>query len=262
MASKARQPALDLVLIRPPTTFPRDHVVKPISTLIVKPALPKALQGLEALAYNLRWAWDPDTVHLFRRIDPVLWESAYHNPVRMIADIGQERLDQLSKNPGFMAHFKRVSESLRAFMDGETYFSTAHGKTASDLQIAYFSAEFGLTESLPIYSGGLGVLAGDHLKSASTLGLPFAAVGLLYQHGYFEQYLTNDGWQQEEYPENDYYALPQQYATDLTQAQIDLEVVERTGSGLANWRLEAGMRLGWGKGETSVGFSGWGKSSY
>ena len=188
--------------------------MKPISTLIVKPALPKALQGLEALAYNLRWAWDPDTIDLFRRIDPVLWESAYHNPVRMIADIGQERLDQLSKNPGFMAHFKRVSESLRAFMDGETYFSTTHGKTASDLQIAYFSAEFGLTESLPIYSGGLGVLAGDHLKSASTLGLPFAAVGLLYQHGYFKQYLTNDGWQQEEYPENDYYALPVQIARD------------------------------------------------
>ena len=138
----------------------------------------------------------------------------YHNPVRMIDDIGQERLDQLSKNPGFMAHFKRVSESLRAFMDGETYFSTTHGKTASYIQIAYFSAEFGLTESLPIYSGGLGVLAGDHLKSASTLGLPFAAVGLLYQHGYFHQYLTNDGWQQEEYPENDYYAMPVQIARD------------------------------------------------
>ena len=103
----------------------RDNAVKPISTLIVKPALPKALQGLEALAYNLRWAWDPDTIDLFRRIDPVLWETAYHNPVRMIHDIGQERLDQLSKNPGFMAHFKRVSESLRAFMDGDTYFHTA-----------------------------------------------------------------------------------------------------------------------------------------
>ena len=192
----------------------RDNAVKPIATLIVKPALPKALQGLEALAYNLRWAWDPDTIDLFRRIDPVLWETAYHNPVRMINDIGQERLDQLSNNPGFMAHFKRVSESLRAFMDGDTYFHTAHGKTASDLQIAYFSAEFGLTESLPIYSGGLGVLAGDHLKSASTLGLPFAAVGLLYQHGYFRQYLTNDGWQQEEYPENDYDALPVQIARD------------------------------------------------
>ena len=188
--------------------------MKPISTLIVKPALPKPLQGLEALAYNLRWTWNPDSIDLFRRIDPVLWESVYHNPVRMIDDIGQERLDQLSKNPGFMAHFKRVSESLRAFMDGETYFSSTHGKTASDIQIAYFSAEFGLTESLPIYSGGLGVLAGDHLKSASTLGLPFAAVGLLYQHGYFHQYLTNDGWQQEEYPENDYYAMPVQIARD------------------------------------------------
>lgn len=188
--------------------------MKPISTFVVKPSLPKSLQGLEALAYNLRWAWDPDTMDLFRRIDPILWETIYHNPVRMLNDISQERLNQLSENPGFMAHFKRVSESFRAFMDGETYFHSTHGKTASDIQIAYFSAEFGLTESLPIYSGGLGVLAGDHLKSASTLGLPFSAVGLMYQHGYFNQYLTNDGWQQEEYRENDYYALPVQIVRD------------------------------------------------
>ena len=215
--------------------------MKPISTFVVKPSLPKALQGLEALAYNLRWAWDPDMMDLFRRIDPILWETVYHNPVRMLNDISQERLNQLSENPGFMAHFKRVSESFRAFMDGETYFHTAHGKTASDIQIAYFSAEFGLTESLPIYSGGLGVLAGDHLKSASTLGLPFSAVGLLYQHGYFSQYLTNDGWQQEEYSENDYYALPVQIVRDERgrDVTITLEYPEAEAR-VRIWKVQVG----------------------
>ena len=215
--------------------------MKPISTFVVKPSLPKALQGLEALAYNLRWAWDPDTMDLFRRIDPILWETVYHNPVRMLNDISQERLNQLSENPGFLAHFKRVSESLRAFMDGETYFHSTHGKTASDIQIAYFSAEFGLTESLPIYSGGLGVLAGDHLKSASTLGLPFAAVGLLYQHGYFRQYLTNDGWQQEEYIENDYYALPVQIVRDERGRDVIVTLEYPEGEARVRiWKVQVG----------------------
>ena len=95
--------------------------MKPISTFVVKPSLPKALQGLEALAYNLRWAWDPDTMDLFRRIDPILWETVYHNPVRMLNDISQERLNQLSENPGFRAHFKRVSESFRAWQNSVRY---------------------------------------------------------------------------------------------------------------------------------------------
>ena len=215
--------------------------MKPISTFVVKPSLPKALQGLEALAYNLRWAWDPDTMDLFRRIDPILWETVYHNPVRLLNDISQERLNQLSENPGFMAHFKRVSESFRAFMDGETYFHSAHGKTTSDIQIAYFSAEFGLTEGLPIYSGGLGVLAGDHLKSASTLGLPFAAVGLLYQHGYFNQYLTNDGWQQEEYTENDYYALPVQIVRDEHGRDITITLAfPEADARVRIWKVQVG----------------------
>ncbi|MDP6037672.1 MAG: DUF3417 domain-containing protein, partial [Candidatus Latescibacteria bacterium] len=126
--------------------------MNPISTIVVKPSLPKPLQGLEALAYNIRWAWDPDTIDLFRRIDPTLWEKVYHNPIRMLSDIDQERLNQLVESPGFMAHFKRASEALHGFMDGDTWFKTNHSKPASDLQIAYFSAEFGLTESLPIYS--------------------------------------------------------------------------------------------------------------
>ncbi len=215
--------------------------MKPISTLIVKPSLPKPLRDLEALAYNLRWTWDPDTLDLFRRIDPVLWETVYHNPVRMLNDIGQERLDQLAKNPGFMAHFQRVSESFRAFMDGDTYFHTTHGKTASDIQIAYFSAEFGLTESLPIYAGGLGVLAGDHIKSASTLGLPCVAVGLLYQHGYFNQYLTNDGWQQEEYPENDYDALPVQIVRDARGRDITFAIAyPEADARVRIWKAQVG----------------------
>ena len=213
--------------------------MKPLSTLTVKPSLPKTLQGLESLAYNLRWAWDPDTIDLFRRIDPNLWETVYHNPVRLLNDIGQERLDQLSQNPGFLAHFRRVSESLHAFMDGDTWFQTHNRK--SDMEIAYFSAEFGLTESLPIYSGGLGVLAGDHLKSASTLGLPFSAVGLLYQHGYFSQYLTNDGWQQEEYRENDYYAMPVQIVQNEEGQDLTISITYPEGEATVRiWKVQVG----------------------
>lgn len=188
--------------------------MKPLSTVIVKPDLPKAIQDLEWLSYNLRWCWDPDTIEVFRRIDRERWEQVYHNPVRLLGEVTQTRLEQLAEDPGFLAHLKRAVTSLKAFLESETWFSRAHAQERKNMRVAYFSAEFGLTESLPIYSGGLGVLAGDHIKSANTLGLPFVGVGLLYQHGYFNQYLTNDGWQQEDYKENDYYTMPVQRVQD------------------------------------------------
>jgi len=215
--------------------------MKPLSTVIVKPALPKEIESLEWLAYNLRWCWDPETIEVFRRIDRERWEQVYHNPVRLLGEVPQARFEQLAEDPGFMAHLKRATTSLKAFLEGETWFSRAHSKELVDMRVAYFSAEFGLTESLPIYSGGLGVLAGDHIKSANTLGLPFVGVGLLYQHGYFSQYLNNDGWQQEEYKENDYYTMPVQRMQDEQGNDITITVSYPDGDAKVRiWQVNVG----------------------
>ncbi len=176
-------------------------------TFTVAPSLPKEMECLRELAFNLRWTWDHETIDLFRRLDRDLWEECYHNPVLVLGKVNQERLRAAAVDDGFMAHLERVYESLKDYMGGETWYQKTYGRSDAP-RIAYFSAEFGITESLPIYSGGLGVLSGDHLKSASELGLPLVGVGLLYQEGYFRQYLNADGWQQESYPVNDFYNLP------------------------------------------------------
>ena len=178
-----------------------------VRTFTVAPSLPEKLQDLQVLAHNLRWTWDHETIDLFRRLDRDLWAECYQNPILMLGKISQERLRKVAMNDGFIAHMERVSQSLQDYMQGETWYRKS-GERSPDLRIAYFSAEYGLTESMPIYSGGLGMLSGDHLKSASELGLPLVGVGLLYQEGYFRQYLNADGWQQESYPVNDFYNLP------------------------------------------------------
>ncbi len=173
----------------------------------VTPSIPDRLRCLVDLAYNLRWAWDHDTIELFRRLDRDLWESSGHNPVLMLGTIDQGRLTKMERNEAFLAQMDRVYRDFTEYMKDSGWFA----KACSDghqTRIAYFSAEFGLTECVPIYAGGLGFLAGDHLKSASNLGLPLVGVGLLYQKGYFRQYLNADGWQQETNPQNDFYNLP------------------------------------------------------
>ncbi|MFN8372831.1 MAG: alpha-glucan family phosphorylase [Anaerolineae bacterium] len=183
-------------------------MVKPVTTVSVVPNLPKPLERLRDLAYNLRWAWDHESVLLFRRLDLDLWNATGHNPVWMLGLISQERLNAVCEDPAFMAHLNRVSQSLDEYMNAQgTWYSQNYGKLEAP-RIAYFSMEFGITECLQNYSGGLGVLSGDHLKSASDLGLPLVGVGLLYQEGYFQQYLNADGYQQENYPINDYANLP------------------------------------------------------
>ncbi|MDO9068677.1 MAG: alpha-glucan family phosphorylase, partial [Deltaproteobacteria bacterium] len=165
------------------------------------------LVALQRVAYNLWWSWEQDGINLFRRLDADLWKSTRHNPVEMLGILQQTTLDALKGDEGFMAHLQKVDEKLTAYLEEKTWFDkTCNGN--SKMKVAYFSMEFGLHESLPIYSGGLGILAGDHLKSASDLGLPLVGVGLLYRQGYFRQYLNNEGWQQEYYPENDFYNLP------------------------------------------------------
>ena len=172
------------------------------------PSLPAPLEGLRQLAHNLRWAWDHNTIELFRRLDSDLWESTGHNPVRMLGLLEQGQLQALARDESLLAHLARTTRELETYLAAEsTWYRRTYGKVEG-LQVAYFSAEFGLSECVSIFAGGLGVLAGDHLKSASDLGVPLVAVGLLYQQGYFRQYLNAAGWQQESYVDNDFQNLP------------------------------------------------------
>lgn len=188
---------------------------RPLRTFTVLPHLPGRLQGLQKLAYNMWWCWNHEAVSLFRRVDDELFEKVENSPVKLLSTVGQERLDQLLRDDGFLAHLDRVLAGLDKYLNQKTWFQETYGADGlsndelfAKHRMAYFSAEFGLHESVPIYSGGLGLLAGDHLKSASDLGLPLVGVGLMYREGYFRQYLNVDGWQQERYPENDFYNLP------------------------------------------------------
>lgn len=171
----------------------------------VVPSLPKELAGLQRIAYNLWWSWEPEAIGLFKRLDPELWRLTRHNPLEVLGSLQQATFESLMADEGFMSHLSQVEERLTEYLSSHTWYER-HGNAGT--RIAYFSMEFGLHESLPIYSGGLGILAGDHLKSASDLGLPLVGVGLLYRQGYFRQYLNLEGWQQEIYPENDFYNLP------------------------------------------------------
>jgi starch phosphorylase len=182
--------------------------MKPVRVFRVTPSLPAPLEGIRTLAYNLRWAWDHNTIELFRRLDSDLWESTGHNPVRMLGAISQTQLEAAAKDESFLAHLERTVQELEQYLTGESTWYRHTSGNPDGLLVAYFSAEFGLTECLSIFAGGLGVLAGDHLKSASDLGVPLVGVGLLYQQGYFRQYLNAAGWQQESYEDNDFRNLP------------------------------------------------------
>lgn len=178
-----------------------------IRTFTVLPCLPDRLQPLQKLAYNLWWCWNQDASALFRRIDPDLFKALDHSPVKLLTATEQKRFDELVTDDGFLAHMDRVAGNLDRYLKAKTWFQDNFAAD-QDARVAYFSAEFGMHESVPIYSGGLGVLAGDHLKSASDLGIPLVGVSLMYREGYFRQYLNVDGWQQERYPENDFFNLP------------------------------------------------------
>ncbi len=199
-------------------------MVKPVATVHVVPNLPEPLTRLRELAYNLRWSWDHDTIGLFRRLDRELWDTTAHNPVWMLGLIDQARLEALCEDAAFMAQFHRVCTAFDDYMNATSTWYSQNHPTAQKPYIAYFSMEFGLTECLQNYSGGLGVLSGDHLKSASDLGVPLVGVGLLYQEGYFRQYLNADGYQQESYPINDYSNLPVTLQRDAGGAPIMITV--------------------------------------
>lgn len=182
--------------------------MKPIRSFSVVPSLPPRIEALREIAYNIRWAWNHQAIELFRRLDRDLWETTNHNPVLMLGTVDQAKLEQAAADDAFLAHLDRVAQEFESYGGNSTWFAKHHGGSDGDPLIAYFSAEFGLTECLSIFAGGLGMLAGDHLKSASDLGVPLVAVGLLYQQGYFRQYLNQAGWQQEDYTDNDFHNLP------------------------------------------------------
>jgi len=181
--------------------------MRPSHTFHVAARVPEKLEPLRELAYNLRWCWDHDTIELFRRIDPELWEESGHNPVRMLALVSQDQLNSCADDEGFMGHLNRVHSGLKEYTTSAERSKDAV-ETALPPLVAYFSAEFGITECLPLYAGGMGVLSGDYLKSSSDIGLRVVGMGILYRQGYLNQYLNPDGWQQEEYSDTDFYNAP------------------------------------------------------
>ncbi len=211
-----------------------------IRSFEVVPSLPAKLQPLLKIAYNLWWSWHPEAIELFLRLDRKLWQESMHNPVRMLGSMDQTVLEQAAADEGFLNSLDRVLANLDRHMTRKPWLASA-GHDVGDAVIAYFCAEFGLTECLQTYSGGLGCLAGDHLKSAAELGLPLVGVGLLYRHGYFQQYLNADGWQQEYYPDLDFANLPTQPVLDQNGKQITVEV-ELPGRSVtvAVWRTNVG----------------------
>lgn len=209
-------------------------------TFVVQPRLPERLAALHKLAYNLWLAWHPEATALFRRVDRDLWKETDHSPVKLLGRVSQERYEQLAKDEGFLAFLDRVEAHFDAYMNTRSTWFTEH-HTGPAPTIAYFSAEFGIHESVPVYSGGLGVLSGDHLKSASDLGLPLVGVGLMYREGYFRQYLTVDGWQQERYPENDFFNLPLIAEHTPTGEPLTVRVPMANREVVARvWRLQVG----------------------
>jgi starch phosphorylase len=214
--------------------------MKPVQAFTVTSFLPPKLQYLKEIAYNLLWSWDRETIDLFRRLDRDLWNEVEHNPILILSKISQSQLNALAEDEGFLVHMERVYNNLKNYMNSTSWYGKTHG-IDTEHKMAYFSAEFGITESIPIYSGGLGILAGDYLKSASDLGLPMTGVGLLYQKGYFRQYLNSDGWQQESYPDSDFYNMSIQLERDENGNPITISVDYPGGPVFAQiWRAQIG----------------------
>lgn len=192
---------LIVLLFYPDNPLIMPFQIRPHQEFVVQPSLPTELSRLSELAYNLLWVWDPHLRGMFRRLDPIQWRTSGHNPILLLGQLPQEILAKAAKDPRFLALYKKACERLDAYMNAST-------ASSSEKLIAYFSMEYGLAECLPVYSGGLGVLSGDHLKGSSDLDLPLVGVGLLYQKGYLRQSINPDGWQIEKSPENDFYTLP------------------------------------------------------
>ena len=203
--------------------------------------LPKRLSRLSELAYNLWWTWSPQAARVFTRVDADLWERLGHNPILFLREVGRRRLNQAAKHKEYLALYDEVFADFDAYMQATKTWTSEHHSELDNRPIAYFSMEFGLHETLPIYSGGLGVLAGDHLKEASDLGLPLVAMGFMYAQGYFSQRISEDGWQEALNNTLDFHNLPaiQVFDEDGNRLCVDVEFPDRTVS-LGLWEIRVG----------------------
>ncbi len=198
-------------------------------------------QKLKQLSSNLWWSWQPDVTNIFRQLNPTRWSELGHNPVLLLEEYTPETLDQRARDLVLHSTVNHAYRRWREYMESTETWGSTHAGILGNRPTAYFSAEFGVHESLPIYSGGLGVLAGDHLKSASDLGIPLIAVGLFYGEGYFSQQIDTEGWQQESYTEVDAARLPIQLARDTAGEPIVISVETRSGKIFARvWRVDVG----------------------
>src|ERR1039458_656432 len=209
--------------------------IQPLREFLVRPALPESLSRMEELAHNLLWSWSPLVRSVFRRLDPVLWRDCGYNPVLMLGRVSQSTLEKSGVDQRYLALYRSACEVFDARTRSKS-FPAPDGKL-----IAYFSAEYGLTECLPVYSGGLGILSGDHLKSSSDQDYPLIGLGLLYQQGYFRQFLNPHGWQPERDPMNDFYTLPLETVKDAEGKDLKVSVKLPTGNVFIQiWKLRVG----------------------
>ncbi|MGM0497250.1 MAG: alpha-glucan family phosphorylase [Bacteroidota bacterium] len=201
----------------------------------VAPKIPGNIQFLETLSWNLWWSWKTSAKNLFRRIDPNLWYDCERNPIALLSLIPQERLEELAEDEGFLNQLAEIKEEF------EEEINSDKDKRTNGEYIAYFSLEYGLHESLRIYSGGLGILAGDHLKTASDLNMDLIGIGLFYREGYFRQHLNNDGFQEEEFPPNKLEYMPMQRAIDKEGNELVIELKFPDGQAQAIvWLVKVG----------------------
>jgi starch phosphorylase len=207
--------------------------VRAIRRFTIHPVLPEPLAPLRPLMTNLRWSWHTETMDLFAAIDPEGWERAGRDPAALLAQVPPERLASLASDRRFLRQLRDVVEDLREYTTGPRWYQGSQDTGQAPAAVAYFSPEYGITAALPQYSGGLGILAGDHLKAASDLGVPLIGVGLLYRHGYFTQSLSPEGWQTERYPASDPNGLPLTLLRDSEGAAVRITVRLAGGATLA-----------------------------
>lgn len=209
--------------------------------ITVNPQLPKRIQQLDKIANNLWWTWNTGFLRLFKEIDIDLWEKVEKNPVKFLKLVSQEKLEQACENQNFLKQYDKYVDDFENYMNSKnTWFSKNYPNNANDL-IAYFSAEYGLDQILPMYSGGLGILSGDHLKSASDLGVPLVAVGLLYKNGYFKQIIDGQGIQTTAYGDMDIHVLPIQPVADVDGKELIISVdMPKKKLYLKVWKIQVG----------------------
>src|SRR5215471_10306071 len=244
-AGPAYQPTLKLTADAAPEIFCRSFAgpvrggrwrtlgsrcVRAIRRFVVRATLPEPLAALRALMLNLRWSWHSSTRELFAAIDPAGRAEAGRDPTALLGEVPPEHLAQLAADPGYLARLAEAASELEDYLTGPRWYQRGGEElTGAPAAVAYFSPEYGIASALPQYSGGLGILAGDHLKAASDLGVPLIGVGLLYRHGYFSQSLSREGWQTERYPASDPNGLPLTLLRDGAGNDVRVSVALESG---------------------------------